>query len=248
VKPEIADQLLRLNLQFYQTFAHHFSSTRQRIQPGVRKILPEINPEHKVLDVGCGNGNLWQALVHAAFRGVYFGVDFSPELIKIASAAAEKIRSDEPSIPKPIFLSADLSRADWRAEIPESCFDCVFLLAALHHLPGAVLRQKILSDIASLMNPGGRLVVSVWQFRNSVRLSKRIQDWSVVDLDQDDLDAGDYLMDWRSGGRGFRYVHEFSAAELHFLAEMNGFSVRSSFFSDGEGGNLSQYQIWELAK
>ncbi|MCZ7554400.1 MAG: class I SAM-dependent methyltransferase [Anaerolineales bacterium] len=248
MKRDIAEQLLRLNLQFYQTFANHFSATRQRIQPGVRKILPEIAPTHKVLDIGCGNGNLWQALVSSAFRGAYVGMDFSPELIKIAAAAAENVRSGDLSIPKPIFFAADLSGADWRSETPDERFDWVFLLAVLHHLPGIALRQKILSQIASLMNPDGRLVVSVWQFRKSAKLSQRIQDWSMINLDQNDLNAGDYLLDWRSGGRGLRYVHEFSEAELHFLAEMNGFSIRSSYCSDGDGGNLSQYQVWELAK
>lgn len=248
MKPEIADRLLRLNLQFYQTFAHHFSSTRQRIQPGVRAILPQIAPNLKVLDVGCGNGNLWQALARSSYHGAYTGIDFSPEFIAIAMAEAELILSQNEAIPRPKFIVADLREAGWADKAPDTHYDWVFLLAVLHHLPGVELRQKVLKAIHALMSPLGRLVISVWQFRNSEKLSRRIQDWSTIQLNQNDVDAGDFLLDWRSGGAGLRYVHEFSADELQFLAVTSGFSIRSAFNSDGSGGQLGHYQVWEYAK
>jgi hypothetical protein len=59
------------------------------------------------------------------------------------------------------------------------------------------------------------------------------------------MDPGDYLLDWRQGGRGLRYVHHFSPPELTSLAQMTGFKVVESFSSDGEGGNLGLYQVWQ---
>lgn len=248
MKPEIADQLLRLNLQFYQTFASHFSSTRQRIQPGVRRILPQIAPNHQVLDVGCGNGNLWQALARSAYRGAYTGIDFCPEFIDIAVADAERLLSYDETIPRPVFLVADLREEGWADKAPENNYDWVFLLAVLHHLPGVEMRQKVMKAIRGLMSPAGRLVISIWQFRNSEKLSRRIQDWSTIKLAQSDVDPGDYLLDWRSGGTGLRYVHEFNTDELQSLAVTSGFSIRSAFNSDGSGGQLGHYQVWEYAK
>jgi hypothetical protein len=59
------------------------------------------------------------------------------------------------------------------------------------------------------------------------------------------VDAGDYLLDWRSGGEGLRYVHHFDEAELQGLAERSGFQIDETFYSDGETGNLGLYEIWK---
>jgi hypothetical protein len=59
------------------------------------------------------------------------------------------------------------------------------------------------------------------------------------------LDPGDYLLDWLQGGTGYRYVHHFDAPELSRLAELSGFSVCETFFSDGKGNRLAIYQKWQ---
>ncbi len=60
-----------------------------------------------------------------------------------------------------------------------------------------------------------------------------------------DVDINDYLLDWRHGGRGLRYLHYFSEAELNDLAFASGFRAAETFYSDGEGGRLGLYQVWE---
>lgn len=59
-----------------------------------------------------------------------------------------------------------------------------------------------------------------------------------------EVDPGDYLLDWRSGGAGLRYVHHFSEAELGELAHEAEFRVEETFYSDGETRNLGLYQVW----
>jgi hypothetical protein len=59
------------------------------------------------------------------------------------------------------------------------------------------------------------------------------------------VEQGDYLLDWRRGGLGIRYVHHFSAEELARLAADSGFRIIESFDSDGKEGDLSLYQVWE---
>ena len=69
--------------------------------------------------------------------------------------------------------------------------------------------------------------------------------WERIGLTAAGVDAGDYLLDWRRGGEGLRYVHQFSEEELSTLATESGFEVAVTFYSDGEGGRLGLYQVWK---
>jgi hypothetical protein len=89
-------------------------------------------------------------------------------------------------------------------------------------------------------------VHSEWQFLNSERLRSRIQPWQAAGLSEDDVEPGDYLLDWRQGGQGLRYVHHFSLEELAELADATGFQIAESFHSDGDGARLGLYQIWRV--
>ncbi|HEX9617012.1 MAG TPA: class I SAM-dependent methyltransferase [Anaerolineales bacterium] len=231
-------KLLALNQRFYQNFAHQFSKTRQRLQPGVQKILQTIPPGSKILDLGCGNGELARALGRKGHHGAYVGVDFSPVLLTEAS------RITPGRLPAQ-FILADLAAPGWEANLPVSTFDLVLAFAVLHHIPGAYNRREILHRAHALLVPEGRLIHSEWQFLNSPRLVARIQPWEMAGLSAHDVDPGDYLLDWRRGGLGFRYVHSFSQAELGELAAETGFLIVETFDADGETGNLGLYQVWK---
>ena len=229
-------RLLALNLQFYQTFAAPFSATRQRLQPGVLRLLPAILPAARILDLGCGNGELARQLHQRGFQGSYIGLDFSAGLLAEASRDLPEAHFR--------FLQADLASPPWLPP-SEPPFDLALAFAALHHLPGAALRQAVIAEIHRLLSPSGRFIHSNWQFLNSPRLAKRIQPWSAAGLDPAFLEPGDYLLDWRQGGPALRYVHHFTAPELSELAQSSSFTILDSFLSDGEGGNLGLYQVWE---
>jgi SAM-dependent methyltransferase len=124
-------------------------------------------------------------------------------------------------------------------------FDLVFAFASFHHIPGQGNQIQILQKIHRLLHVDGRFVHSNWQFLNSDKLRKRIQPWSMIGLRVENVDPGDYLLDWRRGGHGLRYVHHFNQDELITLAEKTGFQVVETFYSDGEGGRLGLYQVWE---
>jgi hypothetical protein len=88
-------------------------------------------------------------------------------------------------------------------------------------------------------------MLSAWQFLSSSRLKSRIQPWETIGLSASDVDPGDYLLDWKRDGHGFRYAHQFTPHELADLAENCGFRVVDSFLSDGNGGKLGLYQLWQ---
>ena len=236
MQPEIAQQLLELNHQFYQTFAQEFSDTRQRIQPGVERILETLPPAATVLDLGCGNGALAVRLYQSGYMGAYLGMDASERLVEIAQ---------ERKLPKAQFLWGDLASPDWDVRLQGGPFDFVFCFAVMHHIPGVELRVQLLEKIRTLSASEGRFILSNWQFLESPRMRARIQPWAVIGLSDADVDEGDYLLDWRRGGEGLRYVHHFSGSELQSLAVKTGFRVCGLYTSDGEEGKLGLYQIWE---
>lgn len=235
---QTAGRLIALNRAFYEAFADSFSSTRQRLQPGVLAMLKQIPPTARLLDLGCGNGLLAKTLAERGFQGSYTGLDFSSRLL-------EKARQNAPHGLPFVFIQADLSSAGWNAGLTQGTFDIVLAFAALHHLPSVAIRQKVLSDIHTHLVRNGLLLHSNWQFLHSERLRNRIQPWERAGIQAENVDPGDFLLDWRRGGAGLRYVHHFSQAELAHLAANTGFSVQESFLSDGEGGKLSLYQVWK---
>jgi len=148
--------------------------------------------------------------------------------------------------PTPQFRADALSgRTASRGERSRNdTFDIIFSFATLHHIPSNEIRLDILKTIYSLLADDGRFIHSNWQFLNSPRLRGRVQKWSGAGLTESDVDKNDYLLDWRSGGTGLRYVHHFSKAELAELAESSGFEIVETFNSDGKEGNLAVYQEW----
>jgi len=240
MKSKTVVRLIALNKQFYQTFGHEFSSTRLRLQPGVLRMLDSLTGDESILDLGCGNGEMARELMRRGHGGQYIGMDSSPLLLEVARHGWE----DAPAT----FLCADLTSAGWDKKViashPQS-FDLVTAFATLHHIPGQELRLKILNKVHTLLSAGGRFIHSEWQFMNSEKLKERIQPWQEAGFKSEEVDEGDALLDWRSGGRGLRYVHFFSEAELDALAAASHFRVRATFHSDGADGRLGLYQVWE---
>jgi len=233
-----AERLLAINREFYNRFGDQFSATRQRLQPGVKKILETIQADDSVLDLGCGNGHFLRELIRRGHQAALLGVDFSLPLLR-----------DAESTPGVLFRAVDLLQLSVVSEqlLITDNWSLITAFATLHHIPSTEMRLDILRTVRKLMKPDGRFILSNWQFLNSAKLKSRIQAWDKVGINEDDLDEGDYLLDWRSGGEGLRYAHHFSAEELLGLANQAEMRVTDSFSSDGESGNLGLYQVWECA-
>jgi hypothetical protein len=106
-----------------------------------------------------------------------------------------------------VFEVLDITQQHWTRELPFFSFDCAVALAVLHRVPGFDLRARVLRDIGSLLEPERYVVLSTWRFLAHERTRRKIVGWHRVGIDEDELDAGDYLLDWRRGGRGLRYCH-----------------------------------------
>lgn len=239
VQPTITTRLIDINRQFYQTFALQFTATRQRLQPGVRCLMERLPLSADLLDLGCGSGELARSLARRGQLGSYLGLDFSTAILDEARKAQPQSQAFSSR-----FLQADLTAEGWDAPLQGYQPDFILAFAVLHHLPGQALRQKVLSKVRGLLKQDSLFIFSVWQFLNSPRLKARLQPWEAAGLTSAQVEPGDYLLDWRQGGRGLRYAHHFSTEELTALAAQSGFEVVETFLSDGEGGKLGLYQTW----
>ncbi len=231
-----AERLLAINREFYNRFGDSFSATRQRLQPGVKKILDSIQDDDSVLDLGCGNGIFLREISRRGRKQTLLGMDFSLPLLRDAESTLG-VEFREVDLVKLSAFSDQLLAV-------YGLWSTVCMFATLHHIPSNEIRVDILRTVQKLLKPNGKFILSNWQFLNSEKLKARIQPWDTVGLSNSDVDEGDYLLDWRSGGEGVRYAHHFSVEELLGLAEQAGMSVSDSFLSDGENGRLGLYQVW----
>ena len=146
------------------------------------------------------------------------------------------------------FVRCDLAAPGWPARLADRPFDAAVCFSVIHHIPGARRRLRLLREIRSLLGPGGRCAISVWQFLHAPRLRRKIVPWREIGVRSGDVDDGDYLIDWRRGGRGLRYVHHFDEAELVDACRRAGFDVIETYRSDGHAsgsGDLGLYILLE---
>lgn len=232
-----AEQLIELTRRFYSEHGRDFSETRARLQPGVTRLLDTFHKEETILDLGCGNGELARTLSQRGHRGSYLGLDFSLPLLSEAQREAFTF---------PVkFLKEDLTASDWSSIDPKENYNLVFAFAVLHHIPGSDLRLSILEKVHKLLKDEGRFMHSNWQFLDNPRLKERIQPWELAGLTPHNVDPNDYLLDWKRGSKGLRYVHHFDEGELAELAKVSRFEIVETFYSDGENKRSGLYQIWK---
>jgi tRNA (uracil-5-)-methyltransferase TRM9 len=234
-----AAYLIEINREFYTRFGDSFSATRHRIQPGVRRVLERLQGDESMLDLGCGNGELARELATRGHRGSYLGVDFSVPLLRDAEVQPDGFAAR--------FMEMDLTQLPVTSNQMSVAghWSLITAFAVLHHIPSVELRLDILRVVNQLLKRDGLFIHSNWQFLNSEKLKARIQPWEAVNLSESRVDAGDYLLDWQSGGHGLRYVHHYNEQELGDLARESNFTVIDTFYSDGQTGNLGLYQTWQ---
>ena len=237
MKPELIERLNQINREFYSTFAESFSRTRPESARELERILPYIADGARVLDVGCGNGRAAALLARHRRDVTYVGVDTSEELI---SNFKFQISNNKEQA---VFRVADITRQDWIERLPGKPFDRILVLAVLHHIPGYEARARLIRQVRELLAPGGRAIVSTWQFMDSERMRKKIVPWSTVGIDERELEPGDALLNWKRGGLGLRYCHQIGEDELRVLAAQAGLVVGEMFRAGGREGNLSLYGV-----
>lgn len=129
--------------------------------------LLAVRPEETLLDVGCGPGNLLYRVRGRVRRSV--GLDLSAEALRAARVALQQ-RQAGPGDAQASFVLGDGRRLPFR----EASFDSIICTETLEHVAddGAVL-----SELARVLKPGGRLAVSVPDTLPEV-IQRRLAPWS----------------------------------------------------------------------
>ena len=202
---------IKQNLQsIYNNIAGEFSASRKYAGPELSVFIPYIQDNDKILDLGCGNGRLLNALKAANKTFDYLGVDFSPDLIKHAKTAH----------PDQKFIISDMSDLDLAGQ----SFDAVFVIATFHHLDTKKERIDLLKKINTWLAPGGFLFMTNWDLWQPKYLKDYFYNfWQKKSYK-------DFFVSWQmysdTKGKFWRYYHSFSLKELKKLLTQAGFDLQ----------------------
>ncbi|MWG36708.1 class I SAM-dependent methyltransferase [Halomarina oriensis] len=194
----------------YDRIADHFARTRAHPWPEVREFCETADRCGTALDLACGNGRHAELLAAPAERVV--GLDASRKLLRVAhERAVERGYADSLSL-----VAGDAARLPLAADSVE----LGVYVAALHHLPTRETRRASLDDLARVLAPGGRVLVSVWAVTHS----------------KFDRESGfDTTVDWTlPGGETVgRFYHVYDLAEFEADLRASTLTLETVYESEG---------------
>jgi len=120
----------------------YYVASKLALDPVFTLLRDEPGAYGKVVDLGCGRGQLGVLLLELGRAESLFGVDSDVRKISVARRAA----------PEAIFQSGDL------ATFPIPRADTILLIDVLHYLPLGE-QDELLARAATALLPGGRLLV-----------------------------------------------------------------------------------------
>ncbi|GAA3599471.1 class I SAM-dependent methyltransferase [Kineosporia mesophila] len=154
----------------------------ERIAPqllsAAREIVAELAPRagERVVDVGCGTGTA--ALLVAGSGASVVGVDPSPRLLEVARAEAE-------ARALPVTFMAG-EGAD--IPLPDASVDAVVSSFGIIFAPDAEAAGR---EVARVLRPGGRLVLSAWLREGALAGQARVRQELLDAVRADDVAPGD---------------------------------------------------------
>ena len=224
-----ARRLNEINRVFYTQTARDFDATRQRPWTGWTRVMRALRRHvESVVDIGCGNGRFARFLAERQAQPFdYCGIDNNARLLAYAAAAL----AGYPQV-RVELLERDVVMDD----LPSRRGTVVALFGVLHHVPGRRRRLDLLRAAADCVRPGGWLAFSAWRFMDSPKLRERVAPWP----DDFEVEDGDWLLDWRRGGRALRYCHYVDDAEHEELVAAAGLRAVDDWRDDG---GLNRYTV-----
>jgi len=186
----------------YQYHALHSGHPMQRFWHGGKLtmidqlIRPHLNTDSRLLEIGCGAGNL---LLQASVRGSFpVALDLSMQALSfVRSRLTEAASSAE--APRGFASTQAIGE---HLPLADGSFDCVILSEVIEHLEAP---QVSIKEAARVLRPGGRLLVTTPNYRSFWPL----MEWAVDRLN----------MAPKMGGE--QHISRFHPANLrHLLTEL----------------------------
>ncbi|MEK7171408.1 MAG: class I SAM-dependent methyltransferase [Patescibacteria group bacterium] len=191
----------------YGLIAEEFSKTRLHPWPEFAEFLKNLNlggnaGKIKLLDIGCGNGRLYDFLKNEPI--IYTGIDNNKNLLTLAKKQHKKAK----------FKYASATKLPFSA----NSFDTVWCIAVLHHLPTKGLRLKACREMKRVLKKNGKLMITVWNL------------WQKKYRKFINKKTHDALIPWNN--KLNRYYYAFKPAELKSLIQKSGFPIIKKVKSD----------------
>jgi len=155
--------------KYDRTASNYDNTVDGRYTAKVKKLLIKhilVNDGDKVLDVGCGSGDLIDSINQLADMNAY-GIDISPQMITECKRKYQDIK----------FSVSNGETIDF----DDNYFDVVVICCVLHHLNNP---QNFFKEAHRILKPNGKLIVAE---PNYPPVIKQIADYVVLPL----LRAGD---------------------------------------------------------
>ena len=147
MKKDYADYLLKYSMEVYDDIAVQFSKTRNGFWSDLNFLIDYAKSGLKILDLGCGNGRLLNALKDKEVQ--YVGVDNSEKLLSEAQKNYPEYKDK--------FWKADALNLPFA----ENEFDMIYSIAVLQHIPSKEYRMKFLKECLRTLKKDGKLVLTV---------------------------------------------------------------------------------------
>jgi ubiquinone/menaquinone biosynthesis C-methylase UbiE len=152
---------------FYDTVVSLLTLGKAKSLRAQTAALAMIQPGERILDVGCGTGDLTMTAKRlAGTGGTVIGIDASPEMIEVAQRKATRAHVE-------IEYRVALIEA---IPFPDASFDVVLSSMMMHHLPDH-LKQAGLAEIRRVLKPNGRVVIVDMKGSAAHRLSHSPLAW-----------------------------------------------------------------------
>lgn len=207
MKLKYAKYLIEKTKDYFDKNVESFSGSRNQIWPELEELKKYIKTGEKVLDLGCGNGRLFELFKDRKVK--YIGIDNSKELIK---KAREKYGDH--------FILSDA----FKLPFSKNSFDVIWAIAFLHHIPSKQLRLKIMQEIKRFLKKDGKVIVTCWNFYqfSYLRILLKFTFRKLFGLSK--LDFKDILLAPKKI-KIQRYYHAFTKKELKKLFKKSGFCI-----------------------
>jgi ubiquinone/menaquinone biosynthesis C-methylase UbiE len=209
MKRKIVKEILNDNTKTWNKIASEFDLTRKTNWPELSDLKEYVEPGMKVLDLGCGNGRLFELLKDSQID--YTGIDNSKKLIGLARTKYTNQK----------LLTGDALNLPFE----DNSFDLIYSVAVLHVIPSKEMRLLFLQEAQRVLKKDGKIVLTVWNLWQRKYSSRVVKSSLLKIIGKSKLDFGDLYIPWQNKYQ--RYHHAITKRELKTLFKRAGFNIKT---------------------